>query len=65
MKYLILLMTFLALTSCAVNMNNYKVPEGYRPCRFDGDCHHGERCGFVGVDTYPVCKPLGAKSVGQ
>jgi hypothetical protein len=32
------------------------VPAGYHPCRSDNDCHVGEYCGFVAVDTYAVCK---------
>jgi len=34
----------------------YTVPAGYKPCRHNFDCGRGEYCGFVGVDTYPVCR---------
>jgi hypothetical protein len=46
--------------SCHPNPANYTHPVGYIPCQTSFDCpwHPGVRvyCGFVGVDTYAVCK---------
>lgn len=61
MKYLSLLiatLTVVVLTACHPV---YRVPVGYTPCRTDYDCRgpshqRGEFCGFVGVDTYAVCR---------
>ena len=34
------------------------VPHGHTLCQKDEDCNEdaGEYCGFIGVDTYPVCR---------
>lgn len=56
MKYLgFVLVLGSILVGCAAH--HYYVPEGYKTCRYSGDCPRGYHCGFVGVDTYPVCKP--------
>lgn len=58
MKYLgALLLVMLVGVACAPNPANYRVPQGYQRCSSDIDCPHGTHCGFVDVDTYPVCKP--------
>lgn len=57
MKYLFCLLTIVFLgIACHPNPANYTVPSGYRTCKSDLDCHPGEYCGFVGVDTYAVCR---------
>lgn len=51
------LMLAISLTA-ACQPITYRVPQGYRTCRNDYDCdkRDGEFCGFVGVDTYAVCR---------
>jgi hypothetical protein len=63
MKYLSLLLATVAITlvsACHPNPANYHTPVGYVRCHTDYDCkgpgHYREYCGFVGVDTYPVCR---------
>jgi hypothetical protein len=63
MKYFSLLFATLAVmvvAGCHPNPANYTHPVGYTPCQTNYDCkgpgHYHEFCGFVGVDTYPVCR---------
>ncbi len=60
MKYLVslILATLVGVVcmGCQPNPANYSVPAGYERCNPNGYCHRGH-CGFVGVDTYPVCRP--------
>lgn len=42
--------------ACSSTPTTYTIPKGYRTCFNDGDCGQGQYCGFVGVDTYAVCK---------
>lgn len=59
MKYFSLLMfVILMISACTVNSAKYSLPEGYKPCTSDNDCNKrtNEYCGFVGVDTYAVCR---------
>jgi hypothetical protein len=59
MKYLSLLFIVLVATACYVpNPRNYHVPAGYKTCHTNYECNtkDGEFCGFMGVDTYPVCR---------
>ena len=46
------------VVGCHPNPANYHIPAGYHTCRSDNDCRRsvGEFCGFVGVDTYAVCR---------
>jgi hypothetical protein len=57
---LLMVLSFLTLVACQINSANYHVPAGYVRCQKNEDCrgpgHFGEFCGFVGVDTYPVCR---------
>lgn len=39
-----------------LNGHVYTVPTGYKVCTHPASCHRPEYCGFVGVDTVPVCK---------
>jgi hypothetical protein len=56
MKYLsAVLLAMLVGVACAPNPANYHVPQGYKTCSGPMDCPAGTRCGFIGVDTYPVC----------
>jgi hypothetical protein len=55
-KYLALLIFTLAIISCSSTPTVYRVPEGYQTCRSNMDCQRGTYCGFVGVDTYAVCR---------
>jgi hypothetical protein len=57
-KYLALLVLALTLISisCASKTTVYRVPAGYQTCQTNFDCPRGTYCGFVGVDTYAVCK---------
>ena len=45
-----------ALFALACHFATPTVPAGYKACVSDNDCHEGEYCGFVAVDTYAVCK---------
>jgi hypothetical protein len=56
MKYITALFIAVGLLACHPNPANYTHPAGYKPCQTYMDCPHGMYCGFVGVDTYPVCK---------
>jgi hypothetical protein len=58
MKYLSLLLVTLFAVLCVPACHPvYTHPAGYQSCHNNYDCHgHGEFCGFVGVDTYPVCR---------
>lgn len=62
MKYLGLSVIFagmvMLIAACHPNPANYHVPQGYRTCTSDMDCDRAshEFCGFVGVDTYAVCR---------
>lgn len=62
MKYLasLIFATFMGVMAagCHPNPANYHVPAGYRTCTSDLECDmkRGEYCGFVGVDTYAVCR---------
>lgn len=60
-KALALLVLALTLISCSSTPTHYTVPAGYQTCRTDWDCKgpgHAPRefCGFVGIDTYAVCR---------
>ncbi len=55
-KALALLVLALTLISCSSTPTHYTVPQGYQTCRSNLDCPRGTYCGFVGVDTYAVCK---------
>jgi hypothetical protein len=55
-KTLALLVLALTLLSCSSTPTHYTVPQGYQTCRSNLDCAKGTYCGFVGVDTYAVCK---------
>jgi hypothetical protein len=39
-----------------VNGRVYYVPAGHKVCNDLVHCHFPEYCGFVGVNTVPVCK---------
>ncbi len=55
----IALVTMVVLVpACHPNPANYTVPAGYKTCHTSWDCNHaaGEFCGFMGVDTYAVCR---------
>lgn len=56
MRFLAFVVAMLALSACHPNPANYTHPTGYQTCHSDLDCPHGTVCGFVGVDTYPVCR---------
>lgn len=45
-----------AVLAVACRPVNYTHPVGYKPCQTNYDCPKPSYCGFVGVDTYPVCK---------
>jgi len=51
------LLAILLLASCGTSPT-YHVPAGYKTCQTDYDClrGYGEFCGFVGVNTYAVCR---------
>jgi hypothetical protein len=34
----------------------YYIPAGHKVCRSARDCRFPEYCGFIGVNTVPVCK---------
>ena len=58
MKFLGLITIMVIALSCHPTPATYTVPTGYKPCTSDLDCNRGghEYCGFVGVDTYAVCR---------
>ena len=53
MKYLSFLILGLFVVACHPV---YSVPPGHKVCHRNSECHAGEYCGFIGVDTYPVCR---------
>lgn len=55
----LLFVILLLVPACAINTTtHYRVPTGYQTCRANYDCNidTNEYCGFVAVDTYPVCR---------
>jgi hypothetical protein len=53
----LLILGFLALIGCSAMLSNPPtVPEGYKACTSDKDCHNKQFCGFAKVDTYAVCR---------
>jgi hypothetical protein len=59
----LLFITAVLLSACMptapLTSTKYHVPQGYTQndiCHSNWDCHHGTYCGFVGVDTFPVCR---------
>ena len=59
MKYVIALLALALATAsclCHPDPSKYTVPAGYQRCNSDPECPSGYYCGFVGVDTYPVCR---------
>jgi hypothetical protein len=53
MKYLTIIL-FALIAACAPA--NPTVPANSTRCSSDNDCPRGYYCGFVAVDTVPVCK---------
>ena len=48
-----------ALTAgCAYPAASLPIPQGYKACHTDYDCNEdrGEFCGFIKMDTPPVCR---------
>ena len=44
------------LIGCSgISNTAYVTPKGYQLCGGDTDCEEDEYCGFVGVNTRPVC----------
>lgn len=60
MKYLFSLVMAtlmgIACMACHPNPANYTVPAGHKTCSGPADCPLHSHCGFMGIDTYPVCK---------
>jgi hypothetical protein len=58
----ILIGLIVSLCGCSMIWKNPNSPEqlsqikNYRRCSSDLDCYEGERCGFVGIDTFAVCR---------
>ena len=65
MKYVSLLFVALFAVTlvpacCNHSTTVYTVPAGYQRCKGPrAKCPHNYTCGFVGVDTYPVCRYTG------
>ena len=66
MKNLYLLVASLILMACGsavpmrgavvVNGYSYGIPAGHQRCQTNYDCHAPQYCGFIGVNTVPVCR---------
>jgi hypothetical protein len=61
MKYLIVIGLLWSLVDCnwrsASSPSQMALISGLRRCQSDVDCNDDDHCGFVAVDTYPVCRP--------
>jgi hypothetical protein len=57
MKFVSLLFISCLLAACCAS-HPATVPQGYMVCHSDHECNlkAGEYCGFVAVDTVPVCR---------
>lgn len=49
----ILLIVVIAICGCPQPPHK---PAGYKTCSADWECPKPQFCGFVGVDTYAVCR---------
>lgn len=47
---------FLGLAACGPMQTGPFSPTNPRSCAYDGDCAPGQYCGFLSVDTHPVCR---------
>jgi hypothetical protein len=61
MKKILTIVSLLLISACTV----MKPPVNAKRCYNDGECNYGEYCGFYGVDTAPVCKPIHSSGVWQ
>jgi hypothetical protein len=52
MKYMLLVALVISMFGCSV----MQYPQNAQKCHNDGECRNGEYCGFVAVDTAPVCR---------
>lgn len=59
MKNILTIAALLLVSACVV----MKPPTNAKRCGNDGECNNGEYCGFYGVDTPPVCKPIHSSGI--